>query len=314
MITLKRILFILLAVVSLHPAVPSWLALLTGIVFALSLTNPFPQETKRFTPLLLQISVIGLGGSMNLQVVGAVGLQGIAYTAVGIFFTLLLGWLLGKAFKTATNTSLLISSGTAICGGSAIAAISSVIGASAAEISVSLVTVFLLNAMALFIFPPIAHYYSLTEHQFGLWSALAIHDTSSVVGASLQYGPIALQTATTMKLARALWIIPLAFIIAFIRTKGKNRETFTKMQKPWFILGFLFIAALVTWIPSLESLGNEIAVLAKRSLVLTLFLIGSGLSKEALKSVGIRPFLQGFILWVLVSSLSLAAIIRLLVS
>lgn len=242
---------------------------------------------------------------MNLKVVAIVGMQGIGYTVAGILFTALMGFLLSKILKTEKILSSLITVGTAICGGSAIAAVSPIMNADDRDISISLGTVFILNAVALFIFPPIGHYLELTQHQFGLWSALAIHDTSSVVGASLQYGSEALETATTVKLARALWIIPVAFAIAFFMGKTQKETTSKKMKKPWFILGFIAMAALVTWVPLLTQTGQMISAVAKKFLVVTLFLIGSGLTLKSLKEVGLRPLLLGIGLWIIVSTTTL---------
>jgi uncharacterized integral membrane protein (TIGR00698 family) len=238
-----------------------------------------------------------------------VGLQGIGYTVVGISTTLLLGYLVGKILKTESDTSVLISVGTAICGGSAIAAVAPVIRAKHQSVSVALGTIFILNAVALFVFPPLGHFFSLSEHQFGLWSALAIHDTSSVVGASMQYGAEALQTGTTVKLARALWIVPVAFVIGLIYAKKNKEAGAAKGKKPWFILGFLIAAALVTFIPELQAAGHIVESIAKRCLVVTLFLIGSSLTRETLKSVGPKPFFQGVLVWLTVASLTLGAII-----
>lgn len=298
--------FLALAVLCLPPFTPSAAALIAGIAFALILGNPFPKETKAWTPRLLQFSVMGMGAAMDLAVVGKVGVQGLAYTVIGIAATLALGFALGRAFKIGRDTSLLVSSGTAICGGSAIAAVAAVTQARAAEVSIALAVVFLLNALALLIFPPIGHALDMSQADFGMWAALAIHDTSSVVGAGLQYGTEALQIATTVKLARALWIIPLALAIGMARAKGAG--SLAKVKKPWFILGFLAAAAVVTFIPELRPAGDWVAWFARRCLVVTLFLIGSGLTRDALKEVGLRPFLLGILLWISVGVGTLAAI------
>jgi uncharacterized integral membrane protein (TIGR00698 family) len=252
---------------------------------------------------------MGLGAGMNLGVIGRVGLSGIGYTVAGILSAVALGTLIGRALKTAKDTSLLITLGTAICGGSAIAAIAPVIRAKHHEVSVALGTVFLLNAVGLFTFPWIGHHLDLTQTQFGLWSALAIHDTSSVVGATLQYGAQALEVGTTVKLARALWIVPVAMIVGIIRSRQNPGATGpVKGKRPWFIVGFIVAAAVVTWIPALQPLGHQIESIAKRMMVLTLFLIGTSLTRETIKSVGIKPFVQGVILWILMASGSLWAI------
>jgi uncharacterized integral membrane protein (TIGR00698 family) len=222
---------------------------------------------------------------------------------------LALGWWLARLLKVERDAGLLISVGTAICGGSAIAAVAPVLRAKEHEISVALATVFLLNAVALVIFPPIGHAVGLGQEAFGLWSALAIHDTSSVVGAGLAYGPRALEVATTVKLARALWIVPLTLGIGWmVARKGQASADAPPVKKPWFIAGFLAMAALVTFIPALHTGGHVIAAAAQRVLVLTLFLIGAGLSREALRTVGLRPFLQGLVLWLIVGSLGLGAV------
>lgn len=297
-----KVLFFLLVIFCLSPYGTSALALLAGIVLASTLGNPFIDFTKKHTSTLLQICVVGLGAGMNLKVVGVVGAQGIGYTVTGITFTFIIGFLIARALKTPQLLSTLIVIGTAICGGSAIAATGPILKAEHEDMSISLGVVFILNALALFIFPPIGHYFDLTQHQFGLWSALAIHDTSSVVGASMQYGAEALQLATTVKLARALWIIPLSFMIAFFM-KSK-----TKVKMPYFIFGFVLVAALVTWIPELTSTGMIVANFAKKLLVLTLFFIGLNLNLKSIQKVGARPLILGFSLWIIVASATLLAI------
>lgn len=305
-----KIVIPLAAVLCLTPYVSSALALILGIFLAVVMGNPYIAKTRKLTSTLLSLSVMGLGAGMDLGVVGRVGLQGIGYTVVGISSTLILGYLLGKLLKTERDTSVLISVGTAICGGSAIAAIAPTIKAKHHEISVALGTVFLLNALALFIFPPIGHALGLTETQFGLWSALAIHDTSSVVGASLQYGAHALEVGTTVKLARALWIVPVTFLFGYIYAKGAAKTAGdAKPKRPWFILGFLIAAAVVTYIPELRPAGHVVNEIAKRALVVTLFLIGTNLTKETLAQVGIKPLIQGVMLWVTIASATLGAIV-----
>lgn len=302
-----RILIPILAVLALTPWVSSAQALIAGVIVALAFGNPYLEQTRKITSTLLGLSVAGMGAGMDLAVVGKVGFQGVGYTIAGISITLLLGTLLGKIFKVEKDTSILVTVGTAICGGSAIAAVAPVIRAKNEEVSVALGTVFLLNALALFIFPPLGHFFDLTQNQFGLWSALAIHDTSSVVGASMQYGAEALQIGTTVKLARALWIIPVAFLIGTLYKKNSEGPA-VKAKRPWFILWFIMAAALVTFVPSLQPAGHIVSDVAKRFLVLTLFLIGLSLSKETLKKVGVKPFLQGAGLWIIVSSATLAAL------
>ncbi len=299
-----------IAILSLSPYASSGTALLAGVVLALVFGNPYVELSKKWTHRLLSLSVVGLGAGMNLEIISKVGLQGIGYTIIGIGSALFLGTTVGTILKIPKDTSLLVTVGTAICGGSAIAAVAPVIKAKSHEVSVALGIVFTLNAVALFIFPTIGHYFSMTESQFGLWCALAIHDTSSVVGATLQYGAQALEVGTTVKLARALWIIPIAFGIGFLRSRHKpeSNEAKGQVKKPWFILGFLIAAAVVTWIPSLNEFGHQVETIAKHLLVLTLFLIGSNLTKETLKSVGLKPFAQGTLLWIIMASGSLAAI------
>jgi uncharacterized integral membrane protein (TIGR00698 family) len=246
---------------------------------------------------------------MNLAEVGRAGVHGFLYTVVGITLTMSAGLTLGRLLRTEQDTSLLVTVGTAICGGSAIAAVAPTIRAKSHDVSVALATVFFLNAVALFIFPSIGHHFGLSQMQFGVWSALAIHDTSSVVGAAMQYGSRALEIATTIKLTRALWIVPVTFAVGLAWNRGKNEEHEAKPKRPWFILGFLAAAAIVTWIPGLKPLGHIVFVGAQRSLVMTLFLIGSGLSRATLKVVGRRPLIQGFLLWVLMGSGTLGAIL-----
>lgn len=292
---------------ALTPWASSGGALVLGVIIVLLFGNPYIERTKTLPNKLLQIAVVGLGAGMNLAIIGKVGLSGIGHTLVGIIVALLLGYLIGKWLKTERDTSLLISVGTAICGGSAIAAVSPVIKAKHHDVSVALGTVFMLNALALFLFPWIGHQLSLSQTQFGLWSALAIHDTSSVVGATLQFGPEALRVGATVKLARALWIMPVAFLVGYLRRHElvENQKT----KRPWFILGFLIAATLVTFIPALQPSGKVVELVAKRLMVLTLFLIGTGLNRSAIKSVGPRPFIQGILLWVIIGSLSLGAIL-----
>ncbi len=306
--TFARILFLLAGLFTLVPIVSSGAALMIGLVFALALGNPCLEMTRRWTPKLLQMSVIGLGATMNLVTVAAVGLHGLLYTSVGIFVTLILGLALAKLLKTERTISVLLSAGTAICGGSAIAAVAPAIRAKDHEISVALATVFVLNALALFLFPWIGHRANLDEYQFGLWSALAIHDTTSVVGAALQYGTKALEVATTVKLARALWIVPVVFVVGAIWMRNNDGVERTESRKPWFILGFVCMAALVTWVPSLVPVGQVISEISQRTLVLTLFLIGSGMGRASLKRIGLRPLIHGLALWIIIASASFLAI------
>jgi uncharacterized integral membrane protein (TIGR00698 family) len=304
-----RIAFPIAAFATLLPFISPGIALMLGICIALTLGNAYLFTTARLIPPLLQISVIGLGAGMNLSEVGRAGVHGFFYTVIGIMLTMSIGLTLGRMIRTDRDTSLLVTVGTAICGGSAIAAVAPAIRAKSHEVSVALATVFFLNAVALFIFPWIGHHFGLSQMQFGVWSALAIHDTSSVVGAAMQYGAQALEIATTIKLTRALWIVPVTLVIGVLWNRGSKQEGAGKAKRPWFILGFLAAAALVTWVPSLKPTGHMVFVGAQRSLVVTLFLIGSGLSRGALQMVGRRPLIQGFMLWVLMGSGTLLAIL-----
>jgi uncharacterized integral membrane protein (TIGR00698 family) len=302
---MRQGIFIVCLILTLHPFVSGALALVVGITFALAFGNPFQAQTKKITPWFLQIAIVCLGFSMNLAVVAKVGSQGIAYTAAGIGLTLAVGILLGRLLTVNKETSVLLSVGTAICGGSAIAAVAPVIRAKDEAISISLATVFLLNALALLIFPEIGHWARLTQSQFGLLSALAVHDTSSVVGTSMQFGTEALEIATTVKLARALWIVPVTFVIGALWKHPRESTAKTKPKYPWFILGFLVAAALYTWIPELNGPGRQIAFGGRRLLVLTLFFIGAGMTRSTLKVVGFRPLLHGLILWIFVTGATL---------
>lgn len=301
---IAKILFIALFAASFF--LPSALALLAGIVLALTLGSPYPVFTKKVSKYLLQASVVGLGFGMNLYSAIESGKDGMIFTVVSVIGVLVIGSLLGKVFKLTKNNSYLISAGTAICGGSAIAAVAPVIDADEDETSLSLATIFVLNAVALFIFPVLGHLIGLSQEQFGTWAAIAIHDTSSVVGAGAAYGEQALKIATTVKLTRALWIIPVAIATTFIfRKKGK------KISVPWFI--FLFIAAMVanTWAGIPAAVSSAISTGAKHALGATLFLIGCGMSLESIKKVGMRPFLLGITLWVIISVVSLTVVLAL---
>jgi uncharacterized integral membrane protein (TIGR00698 family) len=303
------------ALLALTPLASAAAALVGGAVIALTFGNPVQAMTHRWTHRLLPLAVVGLGAEMNLGTVARVGLHGIGYTAISLAFVMATGLLLGRFLKVDRDAGLLISIGTAICGGSAIAAAAPVLRARPHQVSVALATVFLLNGVALVLFPPMGHLAGLSQNAFGLWAALAIHDTSSVVGAGLAYGPRALAVATTVKLARALWIVPMTLGLGFWVARRQRRAgaagteaDSVPVKKPWFIGGFLLVAALVTWIPGLQPAGHFVAMGAHHVLVLTLFLIGAGLSREALRSVGFRPFIQGLVLWLIVASLGLGAV------
>jgi len=306
----RLIAFVALALAALTPWASAPIALLVGLGFSLVFGNPAPARTKQASTWMLQLSVVGLGAGTNLGVVARAGSSGILQTLVALSLTLSLSLLLAKAFKTERTTSLLIGVGTAICGGSAIAAVAPAIGAKSHQTSVALMVVFGLNAVALFLFPWVGHLLNMSPESFGLWSALAIHDTSSVVGASMQFGKLALAVGTTVKLARALWIIPLTFVLARVWKVEHDPKAgpAQKPKKPWFILGFVGLAALVTWVPALTDAGKLVAEGARHVLVATLFLIGAGVSRQALKVVGARPLIMGVTLWAVVGSLTLGAI------
>ncbi|MHB2026478.1 MAG: YeiH family protein [Elusimicrobiota bacterium] len=279
-------------------------ALVLGIAYALVFSQPFPNRVRPVMKALLQTSIVGLGFGMNLRSVFAAGADGLAYTVIGISFALTAGWALGRLFRVEGKISYLVSVGTAICGGSAIAAIGPVMEAEHEQMSVALGAVFLLNSAALLIFPPIGRMLGLTQPQFGLWAALAIHDTSSVVGACLKYGPGALAVGVTVKLARALWIVPVCAVTAGFR------RSCAKIQWPWFIAFFVMAAALNTFAPGAISVWHVFDAAGKAGLTAALFLIGAGLSPAAIRRVGARPMLQALALWILVGSLSLLAILH----
>jgi uncharacterized integral membrane protein (TIGR00698 family) len=279
------------------------IALLGGLVYGLALAHPFHVESKRLARFLLQASVVALGFGMNLHQVLQAGRSGFLYTAASITVAMLLGLGLGYLLHVSKKSAFLISAGTAICGGSAIAAVGPIAEASEEEMAVSLGTVFILNSVALLLFPLIGLALHMTQAQFGLWSALAIHDTSSVVGATAKYGPIALAVGTTVKLARALWIVPLSLVTA-VALKSKAR-----IQWPWFILLFCFAALLNTVVPAFSGTFGVLNHLGKIGLTVTLFLIGTGLNRQTLKQVGLRPLLQGLALWIVVGVSTLALIL-----
>ena len=278
------------------------MALAGGLIYGFSFVHPFHIEAKKLSKILLQTSVVGLGFGMDLQQVMQAGRAGFIYTAAGISFALLLGWGLGRLLQMKQRISFLISAGTAICGGSAIAAVAPITYANQEEIAVSLGTVFVLNSVALLTFPAIGTVLHMTQTQFGLWSALAIHDISSVVGATAKYGAVALAVGTTVKLARALWIIPLSFGTAMAKTSK------ARVQWPWFILFFCLAAVANTYVHIFQSSYPELKHLGVIGLTVTLYLIGTGLSMKTLREVGIRPFLQGILLWIFVAVGSLTLI------
>jgi len=300
----KKILFCSLLLLCLLPLVNTAYALIAGILFSLFLGNPLPSESSHWSKVLLQISVVGLGFGQSLGAVWEVGKSSVFYTLIGICLTLLVGMTLGRFLRTEKNTSLLISFGTAICGGSAIAAMAPTIKAHDDETALALATVFTLNAVALLLFPFVGHLLHLSQHQFGLWAGLAIHDTSSVVGAASHYGAEALSIGTTVKLSRAIWIVP------FVLGVGWFAKSNQKVKIPLFIVGFIVAAALRSVLPQFTGLWHLLTSISRQALVVTLFLIGSGLSKEVLQRVGVRPMAQGVMLWLLAGGATLEAILR----
>ncbi len=271
------------------------LALFIGLIFAFTMPNPCPKFNKKTSKYLLQASVVGYGFSMNLQESLKSGAEGMAFTVASVVGVMVIGVLFGYWLHVQRKTAYLISSGTAICGGSAIAAVGPVVKANEHEMAVSLGVVFILNALALFIFPPLGHLADMTETQFGTWAAIAIHDTSSVVGAGDAYGPKALEVATLIKLTRALWIIPLAFVTMII-----FRDKTAKISIPWFI--FLFVLAMIvnTYCGLPEAFGKAMAFWAKKGMVLTLFMIGASLSFKSIKAVGVKPLILAVLLWIII--------------
>lgn len=308
---MTKALFIALLLFCITPWCSPPLALALGILTAFSIGHPWRSHNSRATRLLLQASVVGLGFGMDLAKVIEAGRQGLGFTIATITGTLAMGWLIGTRLGIGNKLSHLVASGTAICGGSAIAAVAPVIDASEEEISVSLGTVFILNAIALFVFPVLGLWMGLSQAQFGIWSAIAIHDTSSVVGAAARYGEEALKIATTIKLTRALWIIPLVLGTAWVFQKRQPDGDRAKIDIPWFIVYFFAASLMHTGITMLypaEAIFGGVAAVAKTGLTVTLFLIGAGLSKTVLQSVGLRPMLLGVLLWILVSIVSFFAV------
>lgn len=299
-----KILFIILAALCFLPIVSPPIALFLGIIFV----NIFGQvfNADKIIKIVLQVSIVGLGFGINLKQALQAGSEGFLFTVFSITLIVVLGIVLGYIFRIDKIITQLISFGTAICGGSAIAAIAPILKADGKQTSVSLGIIFLLNALALFIFPEIGQYFHLSQNQFGIWSAIAIHDTSSVVGAASKYGHEALQTATTVKLARALWIIPISFMLSFLNKSGG------KVKIPYFI-GFFILAILVnSYFPVIKEVTDYVVDFSKSSLKVALFFIGIGLSFQNLKNIGIKPLLLGIILWVVISVISLFAVLEFL--
>jgi uncharacterized integral membrane protein (TIGR00698 family) len=299
----SQIVLIFLLIICAFPVITAPMALLAGIIFSITLGNPIIEKTTKWTHILLQLSVVGLGFGMNAAVALEAGKKGLLYTICGILITFTIGYIISRILKVDKKTSYLISAGTAICGGSAIAAVAPVIEAKSEETSVALGVVFVLNSVALLIFPIIGHYLNLTQGQFGLWSAIAIHDTSSVVGAASQYGKEALAIATTVKLTRALWIIPVTLVSGML-FKSEVRKT----KIPYFIFAFIIAMLCNTYFTSINEIFHTVYLISKQGLVITLFLIGSNLSLGIIKKVGARPFIMGIVLWIIMSALTLFSV------
>lgn len=295
--------FIIAAILCLISFVSSPIALLMGFLLTNLLYNPFPNLSRQIVNWLLKLSVIGLGFGMDLNKSLEVGKEGLLLTIITISSTLILGYFIGKALKLDRVISYLIASGTAICGGSAIAAVSAVIKAKEKDISIALGVVFFLNALAIFVFPLLGHQLDLSQKDFGLWSAIAIHDTSSVVGAALAYGEEALDIAVTVKLSRALWIIPLSILSMFL-FKGKANS----IKIPWFILLFVIAVIANSYLNLPDWMSFSIPQISKQLLILTLFLVGAGLTFTSIKESGAKPIILGVSLWVIISIVSLAYI------
>ena len=309
--TPQQALFLSIASFSLTTWISPPLALTLGMGVALTIQNPFQRTSSQMARLLLQVCVVLLGFGMDLAIVLQVGQKGALLAAIGIGMTLFLGQWLGKRLKIPVKTSVLISVGTAICGGSAIAAVASVIGAAEQEISIAIGTIFLLNAIALYIFPMLGHLLHLTPDQFGTWAGIAIHDISSVVGAASHFGATALDTATAVKLSRALWIVPISLLFSFLfqRQQLTERHTVNTIQVPWFIGLFLLASLMRSLVPNVANWSPILTQFSEAGLKLTLFLIGTGLSIQALKVVGWQAIVQGIVLWIVMSISSLGFIL-----
>ncbi|WP_417889096.1 YeiH family protein [Xanthomarina gelatinilytica] len=303
--TSSKVIFIIILLLCLLDVLNSPLALLTGFIFTILFGNPFLRQSQKGIQYLLKIAVVGLGFGMSLIETLETSLEGLSLTTLSIFLTVALSLLVGKYMQLDKKLSHLITSGTTICGGSAIAAVSPIIKAEPKTISIALGIVFFLNSVALFIFPGLGHYFNLSQSDFGLWCAVAIHDTSSVVGAALQYGEEALLIATTVKLSRTLWIIPLSIFSMFL---FKNKTD--KIKIPWFILGFIVAILINSYDLIPNNWSTNIVFVSKRLLILTLFLVGTTLSIKQLKETGLKPFLFAVVLWVFISSLSLLYILK----
>lgn len=302
---IQKILFFVLLIFCVTPFVEPPLALILGFVVSFFIGHPYIKHNSVAAKYLLQFSVVGLGFGMNLTEAIKVGKEGLIFTVASIFFTLIVGLIIGRYLKINKSTSTLISGGTAICGGSAIAALAPVINAKDEDISVAMACIFILNALALLIFPVIGHQLNMSQDQFGLWSAIAIHDTSSVIGSAQKYGEEALKIATTVKLERALWIIPVSILLSVL-----NNGSVKKIKIPYFILGFIGAILLAYYFPQIKPFGEVMVFTAKKALNITLFLIASGLSISSIKKVGVKPLVQGVLLWIFISVGSLMVIME----
>ncbi|WP_114783632.1 YeiH family protein [Botryobacter ruber] len=294
--------WLVLLLIAVTDYISAPIALFTGILLGLIFDNPYPAKLSKVTKYSLQASVVGLGFGINVYQVAETGLTGFFYTALSLIVTMVVGLLLAKLFGVEKKLNHLISAGTAICGGSAIAAVAPAIKASEKEISVALGVVFILNALAMFIFPVVGKQLQLSQEQFGIWAAIAIHDTSSVVGAATQFGEKALEIATTLKLTRALWILPMVLITGFL-FKSEGKASFPK-----FILFFLVASLFSTFLSGLSEVYGWLTMLARKGLTISLFLTGAGISLSLLRTISIRPFLQGIVLWLLVATGALIAV------
>ncbi|MDR3689392.1 MAG: putative sulfate exporter family transporter [Fimbriimonas sp.] len=285
-------------------------ALILGMALALTIGNPYPDESKKVSKVLLQAAVVLLGFSMDLQKVFEAGRSGLVFALISISGVFLLGWLVQRLLKVRPLTGLLVSTGTAICGGSAIAAMSTVTDAPQEDVSVAVGTVFLLNAVALVLFPPLGHLMKMTPDQFGTWSGIAIHDVSSVVGAATAFGGGAVQVATAVKLSRVLYLVPITLLVAFLRKRNEGAVKSGSAPMPWFIGLFVLASILSTYLPAVHSVGQISKLVAVAGFALSLFLIGGGITVKTLKAVGVRPLLQGVTLWAFISVAALLAVTR----
>jgi uncharacterized integral membrane protein (TIGR00698 family) len=288
------ILFSVLAFIAFFKIPPHW-SMLLGVLIALIFppSNLFKNHSKSWSTRLLQLSVILLGAGLNFQSIIYEGYEGIFTTFLSISSILLLGTILAKIFQTPTPLSILITFGTSICGGSAISAMAPIINAPPLAIATSLGIVFILNGLSVFIFPPIGQFLDLNQQQFGTWAALAIHDTSSVIASTQIFGEEALKIGTTLKLTRALWILPATFIFSLLK------KTDNKVGIPWFIFLFLLMSLIFSFFRELQYLTSYFLIISKIGLSLTLFLIGLNLNKSQIKDISMKPVMLGVTLWVL---------------